>query len=414
MSLFDNVSSRPRNPNSAHQKREAEKVMEYHSRYVEKSYYDNVSDKRRVAPTSRPTAWLEDGVDHINLWHAGRTQAGKILDINYYFNWNHPVIGRFISVAAFAQHIMSKTVDNRVRMMRNYELNQYARYQRENERIDRLPMHQVLVLQAMYLRLTAMDNVVEILNEGKHLPLDQYNIRTQSGETVRAAMSSWFVPGMEIVRSAILAGKNPDFSEFSPYIRSVYEEFSELRPQLLKSAKSVKPKVNAEMKEQPIREKKEPLSVVDKELADEQARNGSNKAFEERKASLDNGTCLISLTEKYPTREARVAAMMHISQISPREVEEIIKIIIETPEDKSSEENIFQLNVEVRKDKGGKFVVMSTGTFVNPYAEEQFEYFELLIEDEGDPREAIHQVTGCPYEHITQRKFAKKMKADKV
>lgn len=152
--------------------------------------------------------WVQDGVDHINIWTRGATEIGQVLDMDFEMPWVHPRYGRFLSLSSFWYYVTSHDLDRGLMMLPSHVLRKRGstqNHQATRKTVDNL---RALMIDAAYHRIISVPEVAESLRE-TNLPLDNYVVVARSTPPQRhpRGLAFWFVPGMEYIRRALKTGE---------------------------------------------------------------------------------------------------------------------------------------------------------------------------------------------------------------
>lgn len=439
MALTENISRGRRNKNAEQKVQQAIEFMSEPQRKREAlpEFFDKVAGVVRTAIDKRPTSWKADGVDHINIWAYAQTELGRSMETNYLYKFEHPQAGMFISVAAFAQAITMMELDPRVRNMVGQELYRYCQYMNDNYRTINIPNFEQIIVEAMYYRLNSMPGIVQELEQTKHLPLDCYSVNRYTGETSRPFKHRWYVPAMEIIRSAILAGAEPDFTDFAwegMRDTSPVEAIYKFCPWLAKSAKpepikkeTVKPM--QESKEKTERKKpekakpatsqnntvrnnkkvkqKDPSLMNDeqRQLHDEGKRREIERGIA-RYQDLQPGDLVCSVQWRFASHAERYDTMSNCHKLGVKEVKDVLVAAGNAEQPDYDESFAYLLIVSIYSKDGQEYLLLSTAEDFpititeDGVAQTEHEVEQIHIEDGADPIEAVSQTSGVAVKYI--------------
>lgn len=451
MSLMNNISDRPRNKKAQANVQRAVEVMSASSNKREVlSFYDKVAGIDRQAVTKSANTWMQDGVDHVNIWVYAKTELGRALDQNYVYPWTHPLAGKFKTVSGFMLAVsMREYFDPRVRQMSDHALHVYAKYQKDQQRTYMIANYEKVLAEAMYYRLRSMEGVKEEMLASKDLPFDCYSVRRDTGETMRPWMNAWYVPAMEIIRSAIIADKTPDFSVFDrPGYEGVKTEDilrehcrqlcnfqqtfkpvektketpavkkKESTPTKEKKVHETKPKTPTK-KQEPIPEAIDSVSKPTPEVTEEKAAKpkvkkekkvkvkkpidpevlaqaqakclaGNIRRRDELTAELTPGQVIAHLFYKFASHEERYLAMKAFKKMSKLECKNIL--LNQKPD--FDPNNKYPLHVSIEKKDDQEYMVFSTDEFLNPYIDEKSEPVQIATDSEEDGIKIVADFVG--------------------
>lgn len=159
-------------------------------------------------PSRSPMFWKEDGVDHINIGHAAKTEIGKALNHSSMITLNHSKFGKFSSIQSFWHYIQSEERDDRIRTLTGQMLMKFIK----NLTTTRVVNFRAIILDANYQRIIQHDRFLNDLKESE-LPLDCYFVN-ESGVRIRPPYFKWLNIGLEEIRLALKEDREPDFKRF--------------------------------------------------------------------------------------------------------------------------------------------------------------------------------------------------------
>lgn len=166
----------------------------------------NIQVKRPSSLFAHPSvnSWKADGDDHINIWEFGRTELGQLLSVNFSLPFKHPVLGKFKSIRGLWVYVSTKEQND---VLRNMDSRHIRDYVREVEQIKINNFHAIIV-DSCYQRIKQLKILSAAVMESE-LPFDCYSSNSQ-GLRTRAPFMSWFVAGMEEIRSALKENREPN------------------------------------------------------------------------------------------------------------------------------------------------------------------------------------------------------------
>lgn len=155
-----------------------------------------------------PMEWIEDGVDHINIFRKGKTNLGKELEHGSSLPLKHSIFGKFQTIESFWYYIQSKERDDRVRQLTGMKLNQFAQ--------QLTPLYvlnfRAIILDANYQRILQHDSLKDSFVSSV-LPFDCYSTN-KAGIRIRPSHFKWLTVGLEEIRCALKESRKPDFTIF--------------------------------------------------------------------------------------------------------------------------------------------------------------------------------------------------------
>lgn len=213
MALADNISRRNKNNGARKSEAAVERLLDLDARKSQGMYHDASAGIYRQAPAWTSTTPLDESIRHLNISLSSRSDLGKALDPEFNLEWEHPDFGRFMSLKAFWHYVLGREADNRIRMLRSRELREFAANRRGTLDRNKIPNFQALILKAAYDRITSLPGLYKLVMDS-NLPFENYIPGTRDSGARRADHASWFIPGMEIIRFALIKGEHPDFTDF--------------------------------------------------------------------------------------------------------------------------------------------------------------------------------------------------------
>lgn len=177
---------------------------------VKKSNEPRKSARSYRDPRPSPLNWIEDGVDHINIWEYGKTDLGRALARCTNLPFEHNLFGRFNTLEAFWYYIGSEEHDDRIRSMTGKNLHDFSR------RLTRIhvPNFCAIIVDTCWQRVMQYPELIEAFKT-IDLPFDSYyRSKKNVGFPIRPLYSAWFCAGMEEVRRAVRENRAPDVSAF--------------------------------------------------------------------------------------------------------------------------------------------------------------------------------------------------------
>lgn len=183
-----------------------------------------IKTRKTFAPTMPSVlTWKEDGVDHINISMAGKTQLGKALDMMAPIGFTHPKFGHFRSVAGFWYWLTREGHDDQFRTRLGPSLKKYG----DSFKYIRVPNFRAMVIEATWLKLQQNPHVMRNLYDSE-LPFDcYYHYGRENGVPIRHNFTNWLVEGFNCIRTALHSQTEPDFSVFQddPAGTDIYKKF---------------------------------------------------------------------------------------------------------------------------------------------------------------------------------------------
>lgn len=142
----------------------------------------------------------EDGINCINtLGSAASTQLGKLLSLEAKTTFDHPELGRFASMSAFALFISLEEPDEQVRLFTGKDAYLYTKNQ--NPRRRRVDGEALVLADALWIKVNVTPGLKELII-GNDLPLRHYYIN--EGQTpVDTRESQWLIPAYRIIAATL-------------------------------------------------------------------------------------------------------------------------------------------------------------------------------------------------------------------
>lgn len=435
MTLANNVSYRNKNKGSRAQTEAAAKLLDLDARKFEGIYYDDLADVQRKLPLWNPGIPMDENVNHINVSIQSRSDLGKALHPDFNLPWTHPEFGEFLSIRAFWQFILGEKADDRLRTMHSRELKEYAQNRRGMTPRSQMPNFQALTLIATYYRIQSLPGLKEMLMDS-HLGLDSYQPANREGPARRNEFASWFIPGLEIIRFALLKSEKPNFSDFMDARQTVEDTTRQLLSRerfvvptlksvpnlgefLAKGSAPAKVKNQAGSKDKPKASPKDPTKQPAPKKAKPQVKVQSNTQKPTSQAekyikSLESAK--LEAVVLFKTRSEAIAFIMKsmgdlaLSESGKLDIDIGGGTLLQAAE-MIGEENLAttasrmayipDANVAIYSHDGETNMMRLISTdFTDPYQPGVTVKFPLPID--MDAKQHISEVTGCPKEYIVQ------------
>lgn len=164
------------------------------------------STKDPFGTLKNPMEIGQDNVDHINMFAHGDSTLGRYLSMSSNVELRHSIFKTFSCVDSFRYWISSVERDDSIRTMKGKRLFAFARTQTQ----ARVTNFRAIVLDANYQRIMQNKPLVEALIDST-LPLDCYRVDRDTGLRIRPPFAKWFIWGMEEIRKALKADREPNF-----------------------------------------------------------------------------------------------------------------------------------------------------------------------------------------------------------
>lgn len=149
-----------------------------------------------------------DGQDHILLDFYGATETGRLLAMNMRAHFDHPILGSFNSFKGLWYFLNSYERDDRMRDLTGMALEKFNRLMTPVH----VPNVAAIALTILYRRIAADKHAAKVIKSST-LAFDCY-WTNEAGLRRRQRWAYWLVPGAEEIRRALIAGREPDFSDF--------------------------------------------------------------------------------------------------------------------------------------------------------------------------------------------------------
>lgn len=163
--------------------------------------------KNNRAPMPSANKWIEDGVDHINIWKDGKTELGQLLAHDSDLSFKHNIFGPFGTMEALWYYIRSTERDDRIRNLHGQKLKNFAR-QLTNVQVDNF---RAIIMDSNWQRICAYPVLKDAIG-ASDLPFELYYVDRHTGLRVRPQYFPWLLEGMEEIRRAIKENREPDFA----------------------------------------------------------------------------------------------------------------------------------------------------------------------------------------------------------
>lgn len=160
------------------------------------------------APYPSADAWIEDGLDHINVYERSNVDLGKALAHGNKLGFNHSIFGSFGNIEAFWHYIQSNERDDRIRQMKGETLKDFAKQLTRSK----VTNFRAIIIDANYQRIKQYKELLNAMIEST-LPFDCYYYN-QSDIRQRHQYSIWLIQGFEEIRKALKENREPDLSRF--------------------------------------------------------------------------------------------------------------------------------------------------------------------------------------------------------
>lgn len=162
--------------------------------------------KRRYKkePTTPPSNWVEDGVDHINILEQSKTDLGRFLAHNSLYEFRHDKFGKFKTIEAFWYYIQSVERDDRIRVMHGRSLKSFI----SCLTMQHITNFRAIIMHTNFQKIKQYDFAVKLMKEST-LPFDCYYIN-ESGVLARPPYFKWLLRGFEELRKAIKEDAEPN------------------------------------------------------------------------------------------------------------------------------------------------------------------------------------------------------------
>lgn len=173
---------------------------------------DNVKQRKTANPPPYPhdvNTLKKDGEDHINISQNAATDLGLSLNPEIAIDFTHPVFGKFNSLTGFWYYIKSQERDNKCRKLIGKALRIFT----DSLTLNEVKNFRAIILEAMWFKINEHEAIKEeVINST--LPFDCYFIDIHTKTRRRPKFFSWFLHGMNDIRTALKAGETPDFTKY--------------------------------------------------------------------------------------------------------------------------------------------------------------------------------------------------------
>jgi hypothetical protein len=155
-----------------------------------------------------------DGEDHINVYHAGRTALGKALAFTGDLQFTHKRYGKFRSVAGLMAYLSSKAQPDTFRTVPGAQVFSVKRRFDSDARVYN---YRAVAADATWQKVKQHPAIAKELYESD-LPFDVYYTETTDADSdsyIRVRLVGeyeWLVPALDEMRKALRGGREPNFS----------------------------------------------------------------------------------------------------------------------------------------------------------------------------------------------------------
>jgi hypothetical protein len=212
-------------PNTTTAKKPQPKPSRPHSRPVRQTHF-----RRDVNELGM------DGEDHINIHGKAKTELGRYIDFGHMHWIEHPVLGSFRSIYSLWSFLKAKQRDDQLRRMPIQLARKHIQEYCGGTR-DKVPNFRAIILDTFYHRLKVDRHLQKLFLESS-LPFDNYRT-LDSGIRERFEQCYWIVPAIEMIRTAMKNGQEPDFS---PYIHEGTDIYGAILKEMVPEMKIEEPK----------------------------------------------------------------------------------------------------------------------------------------------------------------------------
>lgn len=235
MSLTNNISSKKTNDKTGQraaklqqlvknsEQRNAERPASRDSRHNNgrpsaapqpRVYRDQLSGFKASTRPFYHDTWQADGISHINMFIEGKTDLGACLSLDFIAKFTHPEFGDFSSLTAFHYFITRPVIDDSIRHMQPRDIRAKVRHIRAGGEDTVNPVnYRALMLEAMYKRIMSLGGLKKMVEEST-LSFELYLPRIGDQAARRQTTAHWIIPGMEIIREAIIRNQHPGLGDF--------------------------------------------------------------------------------------------------------------------------------------------------------------------------------------------------------
>lgn len=172
---------------------------------VRKTHANSAYDPYPVNPNTRGA----DGEDHINISPYAATELGRAISNEVAVDVRHKIFGKFRSVTGFWYYIKSKERDDRCRQLIAKGLKDFTK----GLTLSEVKNFRAIILDTVWMKVEQYPAIREALREST-LPFECYFEDRNTGLRQRPNYFSWFLDGMNEIRSAIQEDRLPDLERF--------------------------------------------------------------------------------------------------------------------------------------------------------------------------------------------------------
>jgi hypothetical protein len=156
-----------------------------------------------------PNDLKTDGEDHINISLFGKTELGNLLSNEVSLDVKHNIFGRFRSVTSFWYYIKSKERDDRCRTLIGKHIKEFSK----ELTLDEVKNFRAIILDTVYQKINQYPAIKEAVKDST-LRFECYFEDINSGLRQRPKYFTWFLDGMEELRTAVKENREPMLSRF--------------------------------------------------------------------------------------------------------------------------------------------------------------------------------------------------------
>lgn len=185
-------------------------VTETRARTTQQQY----SDRERAAANRRRQeerdyqsgrSFIQDGLDHINLWVNGATELGKLLSPDFAYFFELEPFGEFSSINALWTWLTTKDHPEILKKAPSYRLRAAVRARRENGLEIDFPNAEFICATAIARFINAHPQVADALVETKNVPILCYIVQENSFN-IPHSFAGWWTEVISSIRSDLVDG----------------------------------------------------------------------------------------------------------------------------------------------------------------------------------------------------------------
>lgn len=147
----------------------------------------------------------EDGETHININYTGKTNLGKVLDLNSKSDFSHPDLGKFATLSGMWHWLCGKQSDE-YRTLWGGPLKEACR----DTKLKHIDGFYRIMAEATWYKVIQNENLIKMMiksvdKNGTPIPFKCYYTQGHAGVPVIHKNSKWYVPILEEIRKVVIS-----------------------------------------------------------------------------------------------------------------------------------------------------------------------------------------------------------------